>query len=539
MEPEAGEEGGAGTRLWEAADIRLFISHDVERHGRLGLRIARDIEGLGGAAWLSSRDIAAGEPWQSTIEKALYESTHMIVLVDTAEPGSWVNEEVAMGRERDLAGPDPYPIIPVVVEPDAQLPRQLSRRQAVDVSSGYAEGLMALATRLGLEAAMGAFQHRLLTGWGEGFSVLRRHAEVLRGQMNRLRLAIEAEQHTVHSRAADAESAAAEADKLRRSAISLEAQARKKGALADAAEKQVEKATREHERAKTILAELQLSAAEVAASHQPVLAKIDQAEELLTSARQSGALSVDRDGDVVALLENPTHLVAALDEGKTQTFDDLRQEHNLRGLLLRVVEQSTASAPDLRDTVLARAVAALAVADQASIRALVMSDGPRGQDLAGKLTEAIELYVRRQRTGYDAVDVLEAAMHEAFTQVLASRDGPVQTSPAPPAVEARARFEPRAKVDQRFDVVVTGVPNGLDRVARDQLAQLILVVTRASVDPPDVIGFFTARRVATGELLPCTVLRQVEEATAHREVEALRAGGAEAVVRSVEGPDGA
>lgn len=529
--PMAGEAHRPPAPLWPEADVRLFISHDVEDHRDIASRIAVDVETLGAAAWLSSRDIPPGENWQANIERAFDESTHLVVLVGSSPPSKWVDEEIAMGRERMLQGTGEYPIIPVIVEAGGHLPRGLRRLQAVDVATSYSQGLLALATRLGLEAAMSGLQVRLLSEWDSGFSVLRRHADVLRRQLNRVALAVESEDLAVKRRAEEAEAASAEAEKLRRGALRLEARARNEAALADAADKRAQRMSTEYDRAQTTLSELRRRASEVEATHQPVLTKIDQAEQLLERARHDGPLSVDRGSDMVALLENPDQLAAPVNVTSRLTFKRFEQEYELRGVILRVVHEATQDVPELRDVVLGCCTEALggdfqlsAFADAAAIKGL-------GEDL----TEAIELYIERRRAGYDAVEALDIAVHDAFAR-LGSSSHSVMEQPSSTATRSakKAHTPTKEPAGAQFEVLITAVPSAMDRGSRDGLAERIHAASRASPNASDIDGFFAARKAAAGDDLPVTIVRRVDEQTALRKAATLRDSGAEVLVRVVE-----
>lgn len=518
----------AAAPSWLDAVLRVFISHDVEEHRALALQLASDLETLGAAAWLSSRDIPPGENWQSNIEQAFDESTHLLVLVGHPAPSKWVDEEIAMGRERMLQGDAEYSVIPILIESGAQLPRGLRRLQAVDVATSYSEGLSALATRLGLEGAMTGLQSRLLSEWEEGFSVLRRHGDVLRKQLNRIAFAVEKELAAVRRRGDEADAASGEAEKLRQAALRLETRARSQAALADAADKRAERASAEYSRAETTLAELQRSESEVEATHQPVLAKIDQAEQLLEQARHDGPLSVDRGGDVVALLEDPTQLVAPLNLTPRVTFDGFQQEYHLRGLILRVVQQATEGFPELRDVVLGCCTEALG----ADAQLPPSGDAAALETLAEDLTEAIGLYTMRYRSGYDAVDTLEIAVYSAFARLGGASRGDINQS----ASEARSnprgpQTPPGQPPDAHFEVVVRAVPSATSPAERDALAQKIHAASRPASSKSDIDGFFAARKAAAGVDLPVTVLRTVDEQTALRRADTLRESGVDVLVR--------
>lgn len=438
-----------------------------------------------------------------------------------------------MGQERLLKVGSDYVVIPVLVEPGTELPSGLSLRQAVDLAAGYSAGMSLLAKRLDLEAAMATLQARLLAEWDAAFSSLRRHADVLRGQLNRMRLAVDHEEANANSRAGETAAASAEVEKLRKAVHTLQARARENAALADAAEKRSERASADYERARSTLVELKRRLVEVEASHQPVLAKIDQAGTLLEEARRDGPLSVTREGDVASLLENPSQLAGALDLSTPPSFASFQHEHTIRGLILDVVLRTTERHPDLRDAVLASCAEAFAREVTSPDIAMQSADAFRLDRLSRDLVAAIDHFIQRKRAGLESVDAFEVATRDAFARLGTDDRSSGDRKPVRAAGTPRQDGPSNVSVRQRFDLVITGIPSGMSSADKVRLAQRIHDVSKYSEGKADVDGYFAALKLVTQVKAPFTVLRDVREESVLRYAKLFRSEGVEVLIRDL------
>lgn len=515
---------------WSAAAVRVFISHNTEQHRAWAYRVSTDIEALGASAWLSSRDIPAGGNWQASIDQAFEESTHLIVLVGRPPVSRWVTEETGLGMQRMLQEGSEYKVIPVRVEADAPLTGRLSLLQAPDLAASYPDGLSALAEQLGLQEAMSAFQSGLLARWDGGYAVLRRHTDILSRQLSRMQRAVEDEQKLVDQKANAATASTAEAERLRLLAQQLDVRARNAAERAKGAAAEAQQAVAERERSQTILADLGRRMAEMEASHEPVIAKIDQTALLLEQAHRSGALSVDREGDVVSLLEDPTQLVLSVEPVQRLTFSSFQQELRLREALLSVVEDATQSAPEVRDIVLGSCLSAWATEVQPALPTLSVLDDGRVDEWRRGLASMIALHLSRRRHGYDVIEALDVAVATFFSQFVGHKGGPVAAQGAEIGIKCAEAAPP----PERFDLLITNVNPELETAARDSVAEKIHAASKRSAGRSDVNGFFTARKVASGIGAPAFVLRGVVEQTAIRVAEDLKGVGVDVVMKVAE-----
>ena len=130
---------------------QVFISHVTEADGDFAGRLAKDLQGLGVPVWIAPDSIPEGEPWVDAIERALGESSHIvIVLTPAALESPWVRMETntAIALERNGR----IKVIPLDVEA-CDVPLLLSNYQMVRFRRGYDGGLSRLVRVLGLRVA--------------------------------------------------------------------------------------------------------------------------------------------------------------------------------------------------------------------------------------------------------------------------------------------------------------------------------------------------------------------------------------------------
>lgn len=142
--------GAAIRRLLRAATIlsfsnahglKLFISYS-----RYDLPFVRDlVHGLRHAGiepWLDLANVSGGDRWDASIETALQQCSHCLVVVSPYSMRS-----VAVQRELEFALQQEKPVIPVLLQ-TTELPARLQSLQWVDFRINFERGLRSLLTRL-------------------------------------------------------------------------------------------------------------------------------------------------------------------------------------------------------------------------------------------------------------------------------------------------------------------------------------------------------------------------------------------------------
>ncbi len=118
-----------------------FVSYSRE-DSAFALQLARDLKSAGAKVWLDQLDIAPGERWDRTVQKALTVCPRILVLLS---PAAVISENVL--DEISFAIDECRTIIPVLYR-DCSIPLRLRRLQRVDLRSDYPQGLNALLHRL-------------------------------------------------------------------------------------------------------------------------------------------------------------------------------------------------------------------------------------------------------------------------------------------------------------------------------------------------------------------------------------------------------
>ena len=106
------------------------------------LKLARDLRTAGAEVWLDQIDIDPGERWDSAVEKALANSSRMLVVLSPASVESTnVMDEVSFALEENKR------VIPVLHR-DCKIPFRLRRLQYIDARVEYDKGLAELVRML-------------------------------------------------------------------------------------------------------------------------------------------------------------------------------------------------------------------------------------------------------------------------------------------------------------------------------------------------------------------------------------------------------
>lgn len=113
----------------EIKDQLVFISY-ARRDGRdLALRFQQDLTNIGYTVWLDTSEIEGGTSWSNEIEDAI-ENCHIVVAL--LSHGSFISEICRAEQLRSLR--KGKPVIPVLVQPDAERPLHLEHLNYRDFS---------------------------------------------------------------------------------------------------------------------------------------------------------------------------------------------------------------------------------------------------------------------------------------------------------------------------------------------------------------------------------------------------------------------
>jgi TIR domain len=109
------------------------------------IRLTGDLKAAGAMIWLD-KDIAPGDRWDMTVQDALKNCQHLLVILSPDSVNSPnVLDEVAFGLDTKKT------VIPILYR-ECEIPFRLGRVQWIDFRTDYAHGLERLVERLGLEA---------------------------------------------------------------------------------------------------------------------------------------------------------------------------------------------------------------------------------------------------------------------------------------------------------------------------------------------------------------------------------------------------
>lgn len=117
------------------------------------MRIRDDLLRRGATPWIDAVDLRAGENWSRSIEKALRECSHAIILLSnhSVSKRGYVQKEVARALELlQEIPPDSVFIIPVRIDDCEPNREEIKRLHWVDLFAGYEEGMRKIAKSLGL-----------------------------------------------------------------------------------------------------------------------------------------------------------------------------------------------------------------------------------------------------------------------------------------------------------------------------------------------------------------------------------------------------
>lgn len=121
--------------------MRVFFSYSRD-DSSFALKLASDLRKAGQEVWIDQLDIAVGERWDRSVEKALTECpAFLIILSPTAVQSPNVMDEANYALEEGKK------IVPILYEA-CELPFRLRRLQYVDFTKNYDDGLRACIAHL-------------------------------------------------------------------------------------------------------------------------------------------------------------------------------------------------------------------------------------------------------------------------------------------------------------------------------------------------------------------------------------------------------
>ena len=128
-----------------AADTSsAFVSYS-RVDSEFALQLAEHLKVAGANVWLDQLDIEPGTPWDSAIEEALLNSTHMLVILSTVSVTSDnVRDEVSYALSQQMK------VIPVLYR-ECKVPFRLARLQHIDFRNDYDSAFKALLRTLRVE----------------------------------------------------------------------------------------------------------------------------------------------------------------------------------------------------------------------------------------------------------------------------------------------------------------------------------------------------------------------------------------------------
>lgn len=127
---------------------RVFISYS-KADKEIARRIANDLHNQGVNVWFDQYAFQVGDSIVQAIQRAIYASDYLIVLLSPNSVGSrWVKRELNIALANELATRD-VTLLPVLIE-DCQIPPMLASRRYLDFRSNFEEGLTKLVEQIGL-----------------------------------------------------------------------------------------------------------------------------------------------------------------------------------------------------------------------------------------------------------------------------------------------------------------------------------------------------------------------------------------------------
>jgi len=131
---------------------RVFISYAREDVATAE-RLYNDLKRLGADPWMDTEDLVAGESWKSTIESAIKESSHFLVLISehSVTKRGYVQKEVVQALQvLDEVPPNQIYVVPVRLDESKPTHARLNELHWVDLFLRYDEGLERIASSLGI-----------------------------------------------------------------------------------------------------------------------------------------------------------------------------------------------------------------------------------------------------------------------------------------------------------------------------------------------------------------------------------------------------
>ena len=136
--------------LADKTQIPANVFFSYSRHdSACVLKLAKDLRAAGAAVWLDQLDIDPGEHWDSAIEKALANSSNMLVVLSPSSVGSTnVMDEVSFALDENKR------VIPVLHR-DCKVPFRLRRLQYIDARVEYEKAIkIAIVRTIGVPALL-------------------------------------------------------------------------------------------------------------------------------------------------------------------------------------------------------------------------------------------------------------------------------------------------------------------------------------------------------------------------------------------------
>lgn len=127
---------------------KVFLSYsNADRE--IARKIANRLHSQGVNVWFDQYEFQVGDSIVQTIQRAIYASDYLIVLLSPNSVDSrWVKHELNITLAREFATRD-VTLLPVLIE-DCRIPSILASRKYLDLRSNFEEGLTKLVEQIGL-----------------------------------------------------------------------------------------------------------------------------------------------------------------------------------------------------------------------------------------------------------------------------------------------------------------------------------------------------------------------------------------------------
>jgi len=110
------------------SDVFLSYSSKYRQHAEA---LAKELQALGASAWLDSKDLVPGRPWEEEIRKAINDARLIAFLVEPSSPAEKVQQEYMAALEHSWSDNDKV-LLPILIG-DAEPPSFLRHVQALRV----------------------------------------------------------------------------------------------------------------------------------------------------------------------------------------------------------------------------------------------------------------------------------------------------------------------------------------------------------------------------------------------------------------------